>query len=360
MHTSTIQHVSFFVLVALVTLLFFGMIYEFIQPLFWAAVLAILFNRLQKLLSRLFRGHASIAAAFSVLVIVVIVILPLLFVIAAVTREAIALFERIAEGESEFQEVVHYIGQALPAVEGYLERFGFDFAEIEQRLASMAVAASRFLGTQIVSVGQGTAELLLKFFLMLYILFFFLRDGDRLLAALGRALPFDDLRERRLFAKFAEVSRATMKGTLIVGAIQGTIGGGFFWILGISAPVFWGVVMTILALLPALGTPLVWGPAAVILMFTGEPVKGLILLIAGILIISLVDNLLRPILVGRDTQMPDFLVLLSTLGGLLVFGISGFVLGPIVAALFLTIWDMFAREYSQQIERARKPPLNSL
>jgi predicted PurR-regulated permease PerM len=162
------------------------------------------------------------------------------------------------------------------------------------------------------------------------------------------ALPLGHEREHRLFEKFADVSRATVKGTLVVGVVQGTLGGLFFWILGLNAAVFWGVIMTLLSLLPAVGSALIWGPAAIILLATGQIVKGIILLAAGSLIIGLVDNLLRPMLVGRDTQIPDYLILLATLGGLTVFGLSGFVIGPIIAALFLAVWDMFAQEYGHE------------
>jgi predicted PurR-regulated permease PerM len=151
-----------------------------------------------------------------------------------------------------------------------------------------------------------------------------------------------------LFDKFAEVTRATMKGTLVVGLVQGTLGGLLFWILGLQAAIFWGVIMTLLSLLPAVGSALVWAPAAIILLATGHIVKGIILLAAGGLIIGLIDNLLRPMLVGRHTQIPDYLILLATLGGLTVFGLSGFVIGPIIAALFLAVWDMFAQEYSHE------------
>ena len=182
------------------------------------------------------------------------------------------------------------------------------------------------------------------FFLMVYVLYFFLRDGEVLLDTLVHALPLGDDRERELFAKFAEVSRATVKGTLVIGLVQGTLGGMIFGLLGIQGAVFWGSVMVIMSLLPVVGASLVWLPAALIMAANGDYTKAGILIVFGVVVIGLVDNLLRPILVGRDTRMPDYLVLLSTLGGLTVFGASGFVIGPVIAALFLTVWVMFAKE----------------
>jgi len=184
------------------------------------------------------------------------------------------------------------------------------------------------------------------FFLMLYLLFFVLREGDSLLDQMVRALPLGDERERALFAKFAEVARATIKGTLIVGIVQGTLGGILFWALGIEAAVFWGVVMVLLSVLPAVGAGLVWLPAAIVLAVSGAWIKAAIMVGVGALVIGMVDNLLRPMLVGRDTKMPDYVILLSTLGGLTTFGISGFVIGPVIAALFIVVWDMFAREHA--------------
>lgn len=349
LRTSIVRHGFFFVIVALVTLLFLGLIREFIQPLFWAAVLAVLFNRLQRKCLQLLHGRSSSAAALSLLLIVIIVILPLFFIAAAVTREGIWLYDTVTEN-SDFQKASQYLEHTIPELDHYLGKFGFNLQKIQQRLSDLALTVGRFLGSQIVSVGQGTAVFLLKFFLMIYILFFFLRDGDRFLDAFSRALPFEEARKRRLFSKFAEVSRATLKGSMIMAGLQGSIGGFLFWILGINVPVFWGVIMAILALLPALGSILVWGPAGIILILTNHPVKGIILLLAESIATGVIDNILRPIIVGRDTRMPDFLILLSTLGGLTVFGISGFVIGPIIMALFLTIWDMFAREYSEEMK----------
>ena len=160
------------------------------------------------------------------------------------------------------------------------------------------------------------------------------------------ALPLGDERERALFAKFAEVSRAAVKGTLVIGLVQGVLGGTIFWLLGVESAVFWGSLMVIMSLIPVVGASLIWGPAALIMLANGAFYKALILVAFGILIIGLVDNLLRPVLVGRDTRMPDYLVLLSTLGGLTAFGASGIVIGPVIAALFLAVWVMFTQEFN--------------
>ncbi len=350
MRPITVRNIFFFTLLALTTLLFFDMIRDFLLPVFWAVVLAVLFRPLQERWLRVMKERKSLASLLTLLTIVLIAILPLFLIGLAVARESIALYDRIASGEIDVTEPIELIRGALPQVTGYLDRLGVETERITQNLSQSAVAISQFIASKALDLGQNALRFTALFFIMLYILFFFLRDGNRMLDGLIRALPLGDDRERRLFAKFVEVSRATIKGTLVVGAVQGAIGGLLFWVLGIGAPIFWGVLMTLLSFLPAIGAAIIWLPAAIILIVTGQVIKGLILIAAGTLIIGLVDNLLRPILVGRDTQMPDFLILLATLGGITLFGISGFVIGPIIAAFFLVVWEMFADEYADQDE----------
>jgi predicted PurR-regulated permease PerM len=262
-----------------------------------------------------------------------------------VTREGAALYARLEAGELGMGSLYAQAQESMPRVAATLERFGIDPARLESQLSSAAVTASRYIASRALSIGQDTLRVTVFFFLMLYLLFFFLRDGPRLLEGLVRALPFGDERERHLLERFAEVSRATIKGTLVVGIAQGMIGGLAFAILGIGSPVLWGVVMALLSILPAVGPALVWLPAAIVLIASGEIVAGVALILVGVFIIGLVDNLLRPILVGRDTRMPDYLILLSTLGGLVGFGLAGIIIGPIIAAFFLSIWQMAEREF---------------
>ena len=137
-----------------------------------------------------------------------------------------------------------------------------------------------------------------------------------------------------------------------MAALQGALGGLIFWILGLHAPVLWGVVMGLLALLPAIGAAVVWLPVAIYLLATGSTLQGMVLLVFGALVIGLVDNILRPLLVGQDTKMPDFIVLISTLGGLATFGLNGFVVGPVIAAMFIAAWDIFSE--TKAVQRSRR------
>jgi predicted PurR-regulated permease PerM len=177
---------------------------------------------------------------------------------------------------------------------------------------------------------------------MLYLLFFLLRDSDSLLRQLRAAIPLRPDRLVALAEKFTVVIRATVKGNIVVAIVQGALGGLIFWLLGIHGPVMWAVVMAVLSLLPAVGAALVWLPVAVYLLATGSVWQGLGLIAFGVLVIGLVDNVLRPLLVGKDTRMPDYVVLISTLGGIAIFGVNGFVIGPVIAAMFIAVWGIFA------------------
>jgi predicted PurR-regulated permease PerM len=343
---NNVERAFFIVLLIAVTLAFLWLIRGFLQPIFWAIALGIAIYPLHARLLRRLRGRASLAAALSVVIVVIVVILPLVGVGAAVTREGAALYARLDTGELGVQSLYTRAAESMPRVMATLERFGVDASRLESQLSAAAMAASRLVASRALSIGQDTVRATVFFFLMLYLLFFFLRDGPRLLEGLVRALPFGDERERYLLDRFAQVSRATIKGTFVVGIAQGTIGGIAFAVLGIGAPVLWGVVMALLSILPAVGTALVWLPAAIVLLVSGRIVAGIALILIGVFVIGLIDNLLRPVLVGRDTRMPDYLILLSTLGGLAGFGLAGIVIGPIIAAFFLSVWHMAEHEFN--------------
>jgi predicted PurR-regulated permease PerM len=344
----TLQTTAFIGLVIAVTLAFFGLLSGFVQPIFWAATLAVLFHPAQLRFRLLVKQHQSAAAFLTLLLICITVLIPAWFIASAVVSEAGSFYTKVQSGEINPAGAIDWLRASLPIINEFLNSIGITSQDIQEKLSAAAITGSQFVGSLAISAGQNAVRFGVMFFLMLYVLYFFLRDGEQLLDTLVHALPLGDDRERELFAKFAEVSRATVKGTLIIGLVQGALGGIIFWTLGIEGAVFWGTVMAILSLLPVVGASLVWAPAALIMLANGAYNNAGILVVFGVLVIGLVDNLLRPILVGRDTRMPDYLVLLSTLGGLTVFGVSGFVIGPVIAALFLTVWVMFAKEFNGQ------------
>ena len=345
MNDNVAQRIFFGFLLIAVTAAFIWLIKGFVQPIFWAVALGIVFFPMHLKLIELCKGRHALAAAASVIIILLIVVLPLGAIITAMAAEATSLARRVVE-EDMIGKAIAWGTEVLPGVESTLETLNVDLDELGSQISSSAVTVSQFLATQAVAIGQNTIRITVYFFLMLYLLYFFMRDGTRMLDGLVRALPFGDERERHLLERFAAVSRATIKGTMVVGIVQGGIGGIMFAILGIGGPVLWGVVMALFSIIPAIGPAVVWLPAAIILIVNGSLIKGIVLIVVGSVVIGLADNLLRPILVGRDTKMPDYLILLSTLGGLTAFGIAGVVIGPIIAAFFLSVWEMAEEEYA--------------
>ncbi len=342
-----IENTAFFAFLALVSFAFLAILAGFIEPILWATILALIFRAPNYWLRRLFRGRNGLAALATLVVILTFVIIPTLLVSAAVVDEGTAIVADIQAREFDPATMLSWLEERLPTVRELAERIGLDWAELRGGLSDAALTTSQFVASKLLVIGQNALRTTLLLFVMLYLLFFLLRDGERIVAIILDALPLGDAREAFLIQKMAEVLRATVKGTFVIGLVQGFLGGLIFAALGIRAAVLWGVVMALLSMLPVIGAAVIWLPAALILASNGDWIKALILAGFGAVVISLVDNLLRPWLVGRDTKMPDYLVLLSTLGGLALFGLSGFVLGPTVAAVFLASWALFAREFNQ-------------
>ena len=343
------QSKAFLLLLIIVTLAFGAILWQFHGAVFWGVILAILFAPLHRKLLRRMPRRTNLAALCTLGLCLVVVILPMTAITISLIQETTAVFERVRSGQLNFGMYLQQVISALPdwAV-NLLDKLNLtSFADVQTKLSSVAVQASQFVATQALSIGQNTLEFVVSFGLMLYLLFFLLRDGTSLARRIGQATPLDESHKQQLVEKFTTVIRATVKGNLAVAAAQGALGGLIFWILGIQGPVLWAVVMAFLSLLPAVGAGLVWGPVAIYFLATGDTTKGLVLAAYGTLVIGFVDNMLRPLLVGKDTKMPDYIVLISTLGGMAVFGLTGFVLGPAIAALFMATWAMFAEMQEQ-------------
>jgi predicted PurR-regulated permease PerM len=340
----TLEDKTFLLLIIAISLAFAWILWPFYGAVLWGTVLAIVFAPLYRRLSRSMRQRRNLAALATVMIIVVIVILPLTLITASLVQEASGVYEKFQSGELNLARNFQQVVDALPTwVANLLDRFGLtNLAEVQERLSAGLMKGSQFLAAQALNIGQTTFELIVRLFVMLYLLFFLLRDGDELFRIIKDAVPLRAEQQRALFSKFATVIRATVKGTIVVAVLQGALGGLIFWFLGIRAALLWAVLMAFLSLLPAVGAALVWLPVAIYFVVTGAVWQGLVLAAYGVLVIGLVDNLLRPILVGTDTKMPDYVVLISTLGGIEIFGVNGIVLGPLIAAMFTVVWDIFS------------------
>ena len=341
---SPFENRVFLILLTLVTIAFGAILWQFHGAVFWGLVLAILFAPLHRKLLRRMPKSPNLAALATLSLCLVIVILPMTLITVNLAQEATGIYDRLKSGQLNFGQYLQQIIAALPAwAAGLLDRFNLTtLGDVQEKLSSFAVQASQFVATKALNIGQNTLEFVVGFGVMLYLLFFLLRDGAALATRIGHAIPLDAEHKHQLAGKFTTVIRATVKGNIVVAASQGALGGLIFWILGIQGPVLWGVAMAFLSLLPAVGAGLVWGPVALYFLATGAVWQGVVLTLYGIGVIGLVDNVLRPILVGKDTKMPDYVVLISTLGGMAMFGLTGFVIGPAIAALFIASWDWFA------------------
>lgn len=338
--TEHAQQRAFVLLIAVVSFAFFWLVKGFWQPVFWAALLTIMFTPFYRRLNELCRHRQRLSALLTVLGIVVGVVLPLFVLALGVMQESFTLYDRVLSGKIDLQKPVRMMEQSLPVAADFLEKAGMDLDKVKDALSQSALKASQFLANHIFRIGQSTVQMAVQTALMLYLLYFFLIDGPGILKTIVRALPLDANRQWQLLHRFADVARATVKGTLVIGVVQGGIGGIVFWLLGIQGALLWGVLMVLLSVLPVVGSALIWAPTALILITTGQIFKGILLLAVGAIGIGLADNLLRPALVGRETRLPDYLILLATLGGLAVYGLSGFIIGPICAAVFVTVWEM--------------------
>lgn len=341
---SRLENRAFLLALGLITLLFLFLLRPFFGAILWACVLAVLFSPLQRRLLARWR-HPNSMALVTLLICLCLGVAPALLLAVAFFREGTTLYQQLRGGELNPAEWVNRIEQGAPWLKELLANFDVDITNLSQELTDSALAGSRFLAHHAVTLGQGTLAFVVSLGLMLYLLFFLLRDGQALVAQLVRALPLGDAREQLLLEKFAQVVRAIIKGNLVVALIQGTLGGLIFWVLGIPNPLLWGIVMVFMSMIPVVGSSLIWGPVAAYLFVTGNWVEGTVLAAFGVGVIGLIDNILRPLLVRRETRMPDYLILLSTLGGIALFGLNGFVLGPLVAALFMVFWGIFIRDF---------------
>ena len=344
MNHSEIQNKTFLLLLAIVTVAFVWILLPFYGAVFWGVALAILFTPLYRFLLDKTKRKPTLAAIATVALCLIIVIIPLTMIAGALVQEITVVYSKIRAGQINFGSYFQHMIQTMPRwMVTLLERFGLnDFAGLQERISASAAQASQMVAKQAFSIGQNTFDFVINFGIMLYLLFFLLRDGEKLSSRIKQAVPLNARYKRHLFDKFTTVVKATVKGNIAVAAIQGLLGGLIFWILGIQGPLLWGVLMAFLSLLPAVGAGIVWAPVAIYFLLTGAIWQGLVLIAVGVGVIGLVDNVLRPILVGKDTKMPDYVVLVSTLGGMAIFGLNGFVIGPIIAALFMATWDLFS------------------
>lgn len=339
---------AFSVLLALVTLALGLILWPFYGAILWGVIIALLFAPLNHWLLARMHHRRTPTALLTLLIVLVIVVLPLAALAAALANEAALVYARLQSGDINPALYFRGVFDALPSwVTSVLDRFGLvSFNTLQRRLTAALTQGTQFIATQTFSVGQNAFDFFASFFITLYLAFFLIRDGQAKLQPVWQTLPLPAAVKTEILQTFVTTVRATVRGNLLVAVIQGALGGLAFWVLGVSGALLWAVLMAFLSLLPAVGAGLVWLPVAVWLVLSGSLWKGVALGFYGVLVIGLVDNLLRPILIGRDTRLPDYIVLITTLGGMAVFGLNGFVLGPVIAAIFMTVWHIHVVQHN--------------
>ena len=326
-----------------ISALFIGLIWHFLMALFLAAIFSAMASPLHRKILSLVGGRRGLATAIPLIPLFMCVFLPVMVLVyvAAVKADELA-----ADIVSYFQgldtEGSHFtLPEWLPfkdRIEGSGPQIASKIGELTGKLAGFFVSAAS-------AATKGTASFFLSLFITIYAMMFFLQEKISVLVQLMRfsGLPRDS--QERLVDRMISISRATIKGTLVIGMVQGALGGIAFAVAGISGAAFWGVVMAVASVIPGVGTALVWVPAVIYLFATGKTLTALGLALWSVLVVGTIDNVLRPILVGRDTEMPDLLVLISTLGGLAMFGAVGLIIGPVIAGLFVTMWEVFQETF---------------
>ncbi|WP_375306410.1 AI-2E family transporter [Bradyrhizobium sp. A11] len=334
---------SFLVWLGVITLAFGWLLWPFSGALLWATLLAIIFAPVYRRFLEGLPEWRNLAALSTVIVVVVLVLIPVGIVIASLVDQGGELYQRVQDGEINLAHPLQQLKAALPGWAASIsDRLaGIDFSALKERLSGLVVPAGQQLAGHAINIGQLTLEFVASLLVMLYLLFFFLRDGEELNLRIRGALPLRAGQTAEILDAFILAVRGTIKGIILVALIQGALGGLIFWLLGLTAPLLAGAIMALLSLLPVLGSALVWVPAGLYLLVSGAVTKGIILLAFGTFVIGLADNFLRPVLVGQSIRMPSYVVLLATLGGLATFGANGFVIGPLVAAMFLTAWSIY-------------------
>jgi len=347
------------ILAVALSILFYRMVSSFLVTVLLAGIFSAMAQPMYQWLVKLYRGSRALASGTTIFIVLGAIILPLAGFLSIVVAQGISVTN------SAVPWVERQMGQP-DQITQLLERLPFwdhvaPYSDlVAGKVAELAGVVGNFLVSSVASLTFGTVTFLLQLFILLYAMFFFLMDGRQILDRILYYMPLTPEQERQMVGRFVSVTRATIKGTLVIGILQGGLAGLGFAVAGVPQAAFWGTVMAVLSIIPGLGTALVWVPGVIFLVLTNHVVAGILLALWCIAIVGTVDNVLRPRLVGRDTKMSDLLILLSTLGGIVLFGAVGVVIGPIVAALFVTVWELYGEAFKEYLPAVRPTSSDSI
>ena len=347
MNFKYIQNSFFFIFLGISTALFLYLIKDFTFTIFWALVLAIVFYPLYQKLLKKTKNKEVISSLLSLIIIVLLIITPLIITFSLVAKETIEITKGISLENIEEQILSP---ENRVKIDSALEYLNINPQEAKSSLINSLKGALSSIGKNTLNFGKSTINIIINFFITLYLLFFFFKDGKKILLKISEAIPLGNKIEKDIFIRFSTIVKSIFKGTLIVAIVQGAIGGLLFLLVGIKAALLWGVLMTLLSVIPALGPSIILIPTAIFFLSTGQVTEGLIL-IAGSLVVSVIDNVLRPLLVGNKTKIPDIVITISIFGGLGIYGITGLIIGPVIAGIFITAWQIFEEKFHKQLKR---------
>jgi len=340
-----IRTTFFFGLIIILGITVLYLFRPFIYPIFWASIIAVMFYPLFQMINKRVKSPVF-SSSLSVVAVIVILLLPLTLITTLLVNESIGLYQTVASKD---------LARALSNASQWVENTPFaSYAEVAQKewpayVSQATQAISIYFFTSIRSITENSVRFLFLLFVMFYALYFFFKDGVQILQRLMHLSPLGDIYETMLYQRFTSTTRATLKSTLIVGGIQGMLSGTLFFITGIQGALVWAVIMTILSIIPAVGPAIILIPTAIVMLVLGNMWQGVVLLI-GTFVVSFIDNLIRPPLLGKDIEMHPLMVFFSTLGGLMLFGISGFIIGPIIAALFLSVISIYDHYFQHELK----------
>lgn len=356
MKRQAIEQGTFILLLVAVTLAFFLIISSFYGAIFWAIILAMLFMPLHRWFLKKLKNRRNAASLASLTFCVLLAVIPMILIIFAIVQECITFIQALTDAETGKINIAPYIDQIWDKIPQSFKDLmgGFDdeeLADLRTKFEQAVGSTATTVGGMLVGWGQNIFGFGVALCVMLYLLFFMFRDGEELGKMVIDYIPLSASYKKHFSQKFVTVIKATVKGNVVIALIQGGLGGLAFYALGVPGALLWGVLMCILSLLPAVGASLVWIPVAIYFAAWGnEYGKAIFLVLFGSLVIGMIDNVLRPVLVGKDTKLPDYVVLITTLGGLSLVGLNGFVIGPLVAAMFIAAWGLLDREREEEIK----------
>ncbi|MEK7681046.1 MAG: AI-2E family transporter [Patescibacteria group bacterium] len=348
MDFSKVKNLIFLSLLVLATSGFLYILKPFFYPIFWAAVMASVVYPIYRSMAKKTKSP-NLSSVLTVVIVVFIIIIPVVILGSLIVKESLEIYDSINNNKGAISESIKNLIGWIKNNQ-ITQRFNIDEQVLAERLTDITKTITSYIFTGVKNLTQNSLTFLVMFVITIYTLFFFLRDGEKMLKKIMHICPLGDKHEIILYKKFTSTSRATLKGTLIIGAIQGALGALLFTIVGVQGALIWGIVMMLFSVIPGFGSYVVWLPAAIVMFLIGNVWQGIVIVAVGTLIISTIDNFIRPILVGKDTQMHPLLILFSTLGGLIFFGISGFVIGPIITALLLSLWEMYEEYYHSELD----------